>query len=57
MSAACRVPSKQSPRGLAYGVLLVLLAALAVPVFAHGCHAGDHDDEPLVVPNDERFPR
>ena len=29
---------------------LLALVALAVPLFAHGCHAGDHDDEPVFAP-------
>jgi len=24
--------------------------ALGLPLFAHGCHTGDHDDEPQVAP-------
>jgi hypothetical protein len=24
--------------------------ALVVPIFAHGCHGGDHDDEPAFAP-------
>jgi len=31
-------------------VWLLLAVALALPVFAHGCHTGDHDDEPLLSP-------
>ena len=23
---------------------------LALAIFAHGCHSGDHDDEPLFAP-------
>lgn len=48
------VGSTKRAKSIAFGVLVVLLAALAVPVFAHGCHAGDHDDEPLAAPRDER---
>ena len=29
---------------------LFVVLSLVVPVFAHGCHAGDHDDEPAVAP-------
>jgi hypothetical protein len=25
-------------------------ALLLFPIFAHGCHRGDHDDEPTVAP-------
>lgn len=25
-------------------------AITLIPLFAHGCHTGDHDDEPLFVP-------
>ncbi|HJZ59784.1 MAG TPA: hypothetical protein VKE74_32885 [Gemmataceae bacterium] len=39
-------------RGWAFAALLVLLASLAIPLFAHGCHTGDHDDEPLFVPQE-----
>ncbi|VTT96450.1 unnamed protein product [Gemmataceae bacterium] len=26
------------------------IALCVLPIFAHGCHRGDHDDEPTVVP-------
>jgi len=26
-------------------------AILLFPIFAHGCHRGDHDDEPCFVPH------
>jgi hypothetical protein len=26
------------------------LVLLAIPIFAHGCHRGDHDNEPFFVP-------
>lgn len=26
------------------------IALLTLPIFAHGCHTGDHDDEPLFLP-------
>jgi hypothetical protein len=29
--------------------VLVLLALAAGLVFCHGCHRGDHDDEPGIV--------
>lgn len=29
---------------------LVVAFLLAVPIFGHGCHRGDHDEEPLFVP-------
>jgi hypothetical protein len=29
---------------------LLILVVLALPIFAHGCHSGDHDDEPLFAP-------
>lgn len=32
----------------AFWFLAVALTTL--PLFAHGCHRGDHDDEPLFVP-------
>jgi len=32
-------------------VLYVLIpVVLALFIFAHGCHVGDHDDEPSLVP-------
>ena len=36
----------------AWSWLVVPFAAvlLALPIFAHGCHSGDHDDEPLFAP-------
>lgn len=30
--------------------LLGAVALCVLPIFAHGCHRGDHDDEPTVVP-------
>ena len=32
---------------------LLIPVVLAVPIFAHGCHAGDHDDEPLFAPRSQ----
>jgi hypothetical protein len=29
---------------------LLLLAVLLLPIFAHGCHGDDVDDEPTFVP-------
>ncbi|MBY0513320.1 MAG: hypothetical protein K2P78_05350 [Gemmataceae bacterium] len=46
--------SEVSSRGFGFGVLVVLVAAVAAPVFAHGCHAGDHDDEPAAAPTEQR---
>jgi hypothetical protein len=37
-----------------WGVLVVLAVAL---VLAHGCHAGDHDDELAVCPPGVRATR
>jgi hypothetical protein len=31
-------------------VCLLMVIALALPIFAHGCHTGDHDDEPSLIP-------
>jgi hypothetical protein len=45
---------KLGGRGFAFATLFVFVAALALPVFAHGCHAGDHDDEPLFIPTEKR---
>jgi len=28
----------------------LLLLVLVWPIFGHGCHAGDHDDELSIVP-------
>jgi hypothetical protein len=30
--------------------------ALAIPVFAHGCHSGDHDLEPAHIPTPTNEP-
>ena len=40
----------RSPTPPARLIPLFVLLALVVPVFAHGCHGGDHDDEPAFVP-------
>jgi hypothetical protein len=29
---------------------LLVVAACAAPIFAHGCHRWDHDDEPAFAP-------
>ena len=34
----------------------VAVALLTLPILAHGCHRGDHDDEPAVFPADRRSP-
>ena len=39
------LPPKKPRRGWAGVIVLALAAAL---VFCHGCHSGDHDDEPGV---------
>jgi len=31
------------------------MAFAALPIFAHGCHRGDHDEEPLFVPVEQRL--
>ena len=31
-------------------LLFVLVALLALPIFAHGCHGDDVDHEPLFIP-------
>ena len=33
---------------------LLIPLLLAVPIFGHGCHRGDHDDEPVFAPPPER---
>jgi hypothetical protein len=35
-------------------LLFAVVALVVLPIFAHGCHRGDHDDEPLVVPLDQQ---
>ncbi|WP_439626491.1 hypothetical protein [Gemmata sp.] len=35
--------------------VLGAVALCVLPVFAHGCHRGDHDDEPTVVPVESRI--
>ena len=37
------------PRAVWFAVLALLLT---LPIFAHGCHRGDHDDEPQFAPID-----
>jgi hypothetical protein len=32
------------------GLIGIVVAVLALPLFAHGCHTGDHDDEPAFHP-------
>jgi hypothetical protein len=34
--------------------LAVLAMLLALPILGHGCHRGDHDDEPAVAPVESR---
>jgi len=36
----------RTPARLGFWVIALLL----IQIFAHGCHRGDHDDEPLFVP-------
>ncbi len=42
------VVSRTGPTRLPGRLLFPVLLALAL--FAHGCHTGDHDDEPAVAP-------
>ncbi|MBA4190173.1 MAG: hypothetical protein C0467_19485 [Planctomycetaceae bacterium] len=35
-------------------LIFAAIAFLVLPIFAHGCHRGDHDDEPLFVPVEHR---
>ncbi len=39
---------------LSPALILAAVAMLALPIFAHGCHRGDHDDEPLYAPVEQR---
>jgi hypothetical protein len=32
-------------------LVFFVIALLTLPIFAHGCHTGDHDDEPAFVPS------
>jgi hypothetical protein len=41
------------PRAWWFGVAVALVT---LPILAHGCHRGDHDDEPAVAPADRRVP-
>jgi hypothetical protein len=43
---------KASPSGIQIGVIgrLLFPVVLALLIFAHGCHTGDHDDEPSFGP-------
>jgi hypothetical protein len=44
---------------LAAVVRLLIPIVVALAIFAHGCHTGDHDDEPSVAPrvHDQEPPR
>lgn len=45
------IGNEHEPRpGLSPIAWLVIVVVLALPIFAHGCHAGDHDDEPVLFP-------
>jgi hypothetical protein len=35
-------------------LLFAIIALLIFPIFAHGCHRWDHDDEPNLIPIDHR---
>jgi hypothetical protein len=39
-------PPRRRRRGWGFAVVLALAAGL---VFCHGCHRGDHDDEPVIT--------
>ena len=34
---------------------LLIPVVVALVIFAHGCHTGDHDDEPVVCPTGSRY--
>jgi hypothetical protein len=42
-------PRGRAPAGLSL-ILVAALAALALPLFAHGCHGADEDHEPGFAP-------
>lgn len=46
----CQPIAVPRPWWFAVAAIVVIL-----PIFAHGCHRGDHDDEPLFVPMDHRM--
>lgn len=43
-------PPRAARRAFARLLPVFVVLSLAVPLFAHGCHRGDHDDEPSVAP-------
>jgi hypothetical protein len=47
-----------SPAVAFRGLGLLVFLGLAVPLFGHGCHRWDHDDEPSFIPTaNEKTPR
>jgi hypothetical protein len=38
-----------APRSWVFAIVAMLLT---LPILGHGCHRGDHDDEPLFAPLD-----
>ncbi|MCE9561624.1 MAG: hypothetical protein K8U57_06175 [Planctomycetes bacterium] len=54
MIVAGPVRGDKETKSVSPSFLLVFITFLALPIFAHGCHRGDHDDEPLVVPIEHR---
>lgn len=46
-----RTGTEPEPRSRLSPIVWLLMAGmLTLPIFAHGCHTGDHDDEPLLIP-------
>ena len=43
-------PADRPPLPAAQLLPHLLVVVLVVPLFAHGCHRGDHDDEPAQSP-------
>lgn len=45
-----RSPIGTADRGARWWRGGLLLLVLAWPLFGHGCHSGDHDDELVLIP-------
>lgn len=44
------VVGRESAGGAGPRLWWLIPVLVAVPLFAHGCHTGEHDDEPAVAP-------
>jgi hypothetical protein len=51
---ATRGDGQPPPAPLRLALLFaVVVMLLALPIVGHGCHRGDHDDEPVFAPMDQ----